>query len=260
MVVNNIKTKVMVFGKPTLINLTLNGAPLEIVNSYKSLGVMINPIRSLNGNIYQNHPDYLCKQARKAAFNIFNKIKSIGDIPAKHLLYLYQSMIQPVLIYGSELWGFMKNANKTLDTMFMWFARTILKVKSSTSNLITLGECGILSPSVLCHINVILYAIRLNSVINDDILKCVFDKNVEFHNMGYATWYSKVLSLAKSYDINIENMVYSNCTKLLIKEKIRNSFIETWFKDINNSVYSTSNMYETNCLIFYQTCETKFIT
>ena len=57
-----------------------------------------------------------------------------------------------------------------------------------------------------------------------------FNQNVELHNIGYTTWYSKVLSLAKSYDINIENMVYSNCTKLLIKEKIRNSFIETGLK------------------------------
>jgi len=117
---------------------------------------------------------------------------------------------------------------------FLWFARTILKVKSSTSNLITLGECGILPPSVFCHVNVILYAIRLNSVIDDDILKCVFNQNVELHNIGYTTWYSKVLSLAKSYDINIENMVYSDSTKLLIKKRIRSSFIETWYKDINN--------------------------
>ena len=111
MLVNNVKTKVMVFGKPTMIDLTHNGMALEIVNSYKSLGVLVNPVKSLNGNMYQNHPDYLYKQARKAAFNIFNKVKAIGDIPPKHLLYLYQSMIQPVLIYGSELWGFMKNCS-----------------------------------------------------------------------------------------------------------------------------------------------------
>ena len=86
--------------------------------------------------------------------------------------------------------------------------------------------------------NIILFLICLI-----DFMKCLIILIQMRHFVSYTFW-SRI----------------NTGTKLLIKEKNRNSFIETWFKDINNSVYSTSNMYETNCLIFYQTCETKFIT
>ena len=138
MVVNNVKTKVMTFGKPLAVNLEFNGTSLEVVQSYKSLGILINSTRTITGNVFKLHPDYLGGQAKKAAFTIFNKTKRIGSIPPKHMLYLYQSMIQPVLLYGSEIWGFHEGSSKTVDKFYLWFARIILNVKATTCNLITL--------------------------------------------------------------------------------------------------------------------------
>ena len=70
-------------------------------------------------------------------------------------------MVQPILTYGSENWGIDKKSCKTIDNLFNWFIRLVLKVKPTTCNIITWGECGIIPPSVYCHINVILYAITI---------------------------------------------------------------------------------------------------
>ena len=234
MVVNNVKTKVMTFGKPLLVNLKLNGTTLEVVQSYKSLGILINSTKTITANVFKLHPDYLVKQAKKAAFSIFNKTKQIGNIPPKYMLFLYQSMIQPVLLYGSEIWGFHKAASETVDKFYLWFARTILNVKASTSNVITLGECGVLPPGIICHINCILYAIRLKDIQHDDVLRCIFNQNLQLHDLGFNTWYSKVFSLANSYGIDLREMSYSDSTKRIIKEKISNSFLQKWHHDLCN--------------------------
>ena len=93
-----------------MIDLKLNDRPLDVVQSYNCLGNVINPIGNFNGNVFKHHPEYLCKQARKAIFNILNKIKQIGDMPPKYMFFLYQSMVQPILLYGSEIWGCQKKA------------------------------------------------------------------------------------------------------------------------------------------------------
>ena len=150
-----------------------------------------------------------CYQARKATYNILNKIKQIGDITPKHLFYLYQSMIQPILTFGSENWGINVKSCEMVDKFFNWFARLVLRVKSTTCNMMTWGECGVIPPSVYCHINVITYAIRLKNISTDSILSGVFTENVYLHEIGFETWYSKVTKLGRKYNIDLELFDYS---------------------------------------------------
>ena len=56
------------------------------------------------------------------------------------MVHLYQSMVQPILLYGSEMWGHNKIACQIVDKLFFWFVRLILKVKSNTSNIIILDR------------------------------------------------------------------------------------------------------------------------
>ena len=102
MIVNVVKTKYMIYGKSMKINLFLNGNEIERVESYKSLGTVLSSISTAKGDIFRNNTEFLNKKARNAIFGIKKKIKFIGNLPPVHMFYLYESMIKPILLYGSD--------------------------------------------------------------------------------------------------------------------------------------------------------------
>ena len=48
----------------------------------------------------------LAGQARKAMFNLNKYLHKFMQITRKHYLDLFDTLIKPVLHYGSEVWGF----------------------------------------------------------------------------------------------------------------------------------------------------------
>ena len=55
-------------------------------------------------------------------------------------LKLFDSMIEPILLYGSEVWGY-ENI-KILEQIHLIFCKRILKVRNTTPNFIVYGELG----------------------------------------------------------------------------------------------------------------------
>ena len=237
MLVNNIKTKCMVFGKQLPTKLVFDGNIVEKVDSNKALGIIVNSISTISGNMFRLHPEYLYEQARKAYFGIQRRVKYIGEIPPKHMIYLYESMIQPILLYGSELWGHNQKAGQVVDKMYLHIARNILKVKQNTSNLITIGEFGLFPPSLLCQISSIIYAIRLLSMNNDSLVKKVFKETRNFENLGFNNWWFKVVTLANLYNINLLEYSFCDLTKRSIKSTMKKKFCKSWQDDINNTEF-----------------------
>ena len=68
----------------------------EVVDDFDYLGVRYN----FNGKFAKNKKR-LIDQARKAMFSLMRKLFLPTDIQ----LHLFESMIVPILLYGSEVWG-----------------------------------------------------------------------------------------------------------------------------------------------------------
>ena len=113
-----------------------------------------------------------------------------------------------------------------------------------------MGESGIIPPKVKCHQNVILYFIRLNSMPTGSVVKNVFLEQKRLHDLGFKNWYSKVMLLAQSYRIDLQNVEYNESTKKAIKTNIRNAFIQTWKSNLQslttNSSLRTYRTYKNN--------------
>ena len=209
----------MVYGQPIDIQLKLNGKAIERVEKYKSLGTILSTIRNISGNIYKNNATYLNERARNAIFGIKRKIKFIGDLPPKHMFYLYESMVEPILLYGSDLWGFSKECTRDISKIYFWFVKTVLKIQATTSNLIVIGESGLIPPEIKCHINSILYFIRLNSLPNGSVVKNVFIELERLHLLGYNNWYSRGLELSLRYGIQPKIYFFTDDTKNMLKQR-----------------------------------------
>ena len=69
------------------------------------------------------------------------------------LMYLFEIVIRPILLYDSDVWGISSGDNDTIDKVNYQYARCILKEIATTNNLMVTGESGQLPPCVFSHIN-----------------------------------------------------------------------------------------------------------
>ncbi len=105
LIVNLLKTKVMVFrnGGPLRANEKwyFNGKKLEVVSGYKYLGAMFTP--KLVWTLCQKT---LATQAKKGLHLLRRYDYTCNGLPIDLQFELFDAMIAPILLYGSEIWGF----------------------------------------------------------------------------------------------------------------------------------------------------------
>ena len=116
MVVNEMKTRVMVCGSSTdNVKIKFNNKVLDVVDQYEYLGNIIKRTKRSNEDIFGENYQYLCNRAKQAIFAIYKRLKNIGIFPVKIMMYIFQSLVKPILVYGSEVWGVNMNAIKAID-------------------------------------------------------------------------------------------------------------------------------------------------
>ena len=62
------------------------------------------------------------------------------NLPIECQLDLFDKIVKPILLYGSEVWGF-RNCG-ILEKVHLKFCKLLLNVKTSTANCLVYGELG----------------------------------------------------------------------------------------------------------------------
>jgi len=231
-IVNAIKTKCMAFGDNCPLSLNFNGSKILQVDRYKYVGNILRATNMYSEDMFSENYNYLCDQARKALFALERKTKGLGKLPPKLMLYSFDTLVKPILVYGSDVWGANKAGVAALDKVFLRFARCILGVKATTSNIITFGECGQMPPSATCTVSVISFMNRLVHLPDNALVKRVYNELNSLHLHGFRTWVTTVRELVLQYnlDINLDPKVF----KLKCKFVVNNSFKDKWTDELNN--------------------------
>ena len=146
---------------------------------------------------------YLRDRANRAIFSILQRLTNIEAPPPEIMLHLFETLILPILTYGSDVWGSNKITLTILDRVFLRFIRCTLAIKwCTTSNIIVLGECGRMPPSVMCTINTLCFFNRLNCMDDDSLVKQVYMELQRLTEQDFDTWVSSLRKLADSYQLN----------------------------------------------------------
>ena len=157
MKVNLDKSKIIVFrnGGPlkTAERWTYNDVPLEVVSYYKYLGLIFTPKL-----VWTKATKTIADQAKKSIF-MFQKARGFNFASVEVALKIFDKMITPVLLYGSEIWGF--KLSPQIESVQIKFCKKLLMVGSNTSNDAVLGECGRYPLSVLYMTRCIKYWLKL---------------------------------------------------------------------------------------------------
>ena len=108
----------------------------------------------------------------------------------------------------------------TIDKLFYQYMRCVLNVKSTTSNVIVIGERGQMPPSIYCHINALSYLERLQDLPDTKIVKQVFNYLNRLRLCGVRKWVTKACELAEKYGIDIDssNQNFKKHCKLVISD------------------------------------------
>ena len=128
MVMNN-KNK-----KNNKIGFFLNGQKLDNVTEFTYLGIKINAAGSFKPTL-----PHLSLKAERAIFSLNSKYK-ISKLPVKIALHIFQSSMQPILTYGSEVWSPYLNFDYdkwdicSIETVQLRFIKHILSVHTSATN------------------------------------------------------------------------------------------------------------------------------
>ena len=111
-------------------------------------------------------------QARKALYCLYRKLRNIS-IPIDLQFKLFDTLILPILTYGSEIWGY--ENTKQLEKLHLQFCRNILGVRTTTPNFMTYGELGRTPIDILCiKLRIVNFWNRLIS--NKKKLSCILYK------------------------------------------------------------------------------------
>ena len=235
--INASKTKIVIFSKGRLKNQptwTLGTHNLEVTQDYVYLGVVLN----YNGKFTKAIAKQI-NQARRASFSLIAKARKL-DLPIDIHLHLFDSCILPILLYGSEVWGF-SNLQK-IETFYIQYLKHILKIGSRSINNIVLGELGRFKIERYTKQRMLNFWVHIVISKGSKISHAIYNKMRDLHNKGefQSQWLSYIkatlveLNLEYLWQAHPENLNY-NQMKNIFNEKLNYFYSELWRNEIEIS-------------------------
>ena len=233
--INTRKTKIMIFekGRHTSFNFYLNGTKLDIVTSFKYLGIHFFK----NGNWYRTQ-QRLADHASYALHNLFSLFNQI-ELPTSEKCRLFDTLVGSILNYGSEIWGL--NEAKDVERIHTKFCRWVLGVKKSTNLTGLYGELGRVPLIINRKVNILKYWVKLLNTEENAIPRKIYSmlKQDADNNNSYngANWASNVKSILNSLGLSYMWVQQNemNIPLEVIKQRIFDTYYQSWYAAINNS-------------------------
>ncbi len=274
--INSDKTKVMIFNKSGRLlkeKFTLGNEQLENVSSYTYLGLVFVPSGSFNPAM-----NTLCKKASKAMFKLRRSINKLNLSPKLSLL-LYDTLIRPISMYGSEVWGsFIKEKERAFniecnkyelfdklcfEKLDLKFCKSILGVHKKSSSTAVRGELGRYPNIIFVLKQVLKNWLRITSYTkSQSVLHDTYLCNLDLDNKRKLCWWSNIKSFFKEtlgLPHLVENHGCNGKTKTKIDLAINNMkyiYEFQWRNELNRTM--SRNNTGGNKLRTYQTFKGNF--
>ena len=175
------KTKIMVFSKlnkQSEYSHNIGKITVKCCQDYPYLGSIMTPTNS-----FIKCRSHLFKQANKAMWGILKEINTHNGGKANTIIKLFNSLVVPVLLYNSEVWGsFLKvkslhSLTKFKDNLFdesykheqllNRICKYALGIPKKSSNIAAKGELGVYHLNIEIYIRMIKFFFHLGKLIKD---------------------------------------------------------------------------------------------
>jgi len=238
--INTQKTKVLIFSRGKIRNVpafTYEENIIEVVWEYKYLGVLFN----FNNSFKKAQKLQFCS-ANRAMFTLLKKCRQL-ELPIDIQIELFDKCVQPILIYGSEIWAL--ETLELCDRLQLRFLKILLNLRTSTPNCIVLGEVGKFPVSIEAKCRMLCFWYRLCLDIQKDskklsakLLKLYYDLHSSNVQLPWLKSVETILNnLGLSYIFQYQGRTNYSITafRSLIKQRLHDQFIQSWRQTINES-------------------------
>lgn len=200
----------------------------EIVNSFTYLGIKFHYIGCMKHDIQTLHEQAL--KAYNSLLSTFSRITA--DIRTK--LSLFDSVVVPILLYGSEIWGFYNY--KEVDRLHLKFCKQLLGVKFSTSNAAVVGKLGRYPLSLKRKERAIKYWLKVMNNNSKSIYSVFIDQLQYVHINRSNTWARSLISSLNN--LGFGDLLYSYNSKInylpVLIQRLKDQYLQEWNALINN--------------------------
>ncbi len=246
--VNTNKTKIVIFSrgkvrkKPTI---TYNDTPIEIVDDFTFLGSLFN----YNGK-FNKARKRACDQASKAMFAVISKARKL-NLPVDIQLHLFDSVVQPILLYGSEVWGF--EDCKNIERVHLKFCKIVMGVSQFTTSAMVYGELGRSPVSIAIKTRMIAYWHKLLTTPGQKLSSTMYGvlQGITSKGRGESKWLSYVKEILNECGLNYiwqnQNTSTRDINTAWLKAKVKlilhDQFLQNWQEMVNTN--ENCNTYRT---------------
>ncbi|MCG8431402.1 MAG: hypothetical protein MJA29_09555, partial [Candidatus Omnitrophica bacterium] len=213
----------------------------------------------------------------KAFFKLTKSFSGENPNP-KTLLHMFDHIIKPILLYGSEIWGTFNPVSSKIrrassfqvdkgfegipaEKLHLKFCKYALKVRKNVTNNAVYGELGRHPLYLPILKNCIAYWQRLELAEDNSLLKHALTENKNQHAKGIQSWYSFIHFILKHYDLSLylDNPESSSLATLI--ESLSNQIFEEnilkWKTEISSD-YGKSGSGSGNKLRSYKLFKSQF--
>ena len=234
--VNLCKTKVIVFRNGGHLRKNekfyLAGKRIESVSYYKYLGVIFS-----SRLVWTTAVSTLSSQAEKAIFMLKRFIKFHGAITTKLAIDLFDKIVVPILLYGSEIWG--TKTYNAVEVVHRKYLKYLLSLSYSTSNAAVMGELGRTPLSVLYKFRCIKYWVNIVQSENVSLRRSLYEVLKRYDDLGGKNWVTDVRTMLNMYgfgDVWLQQGV-GNVDLFLFnfKQRLVDTANQEWFSDLSEN-------------------------
>ena len=190
-----------------------------------------------NNLSWSKHTKQAAIQAQKVLVSTIKYIKVLGNITHRSFFKIFDVKIEPILLYGSEVWGLQHF--DVIEKVHLYACKRYLGVKTNTSSVMVYGECDRFPLYKYSYIKVIKYWLRLlNMPVYRIPKKCynmmiIYDRNgkrnlvTDVRELLFKAGYGQVW-----YDQNVPSQ---SVFIMSLTQRLKDIYMQTWSETMSLS-------------------------
>ena len=222
---------------------------MEVVNAYKYLGVYMSTRLSFVSTCRD-----VASKAKGALICIMRRLRAFENQSLDVFFKIFYSQIQPIMQYGSEIWG-LEKAAKYCEDVHLFAMKKVLAVNKRTPNDLVYYELNRYPITIAFSVNCIRYWLRLLQMHNGRLPKKAYLMMYDCDTKGITAynWVSKVRIFLFQYGFGVVwlNQGVGDVQMFLrvLKERLIDSRWQVCNDHLNTS--ERFNMYKTFASSFH---------
>ena len=188
--VNLSKSNIIVFRKGGYLGSRerwfLGNSNMQVVNAYKYLGIYFTTKLSFTAACND-----LVSKAKNATFCLLRKLRELNVFSVKLFFKLFDAQIQPIALYGSEIWG-LDTAAKNCEKVHLFAMKKLLGVEMRTPNDLVYAELNRFPILINAVIRCIRYWLKITRMEPHRLPKKAYVMLRRMDERGLKTWASNV--------------------------------------------------------------------